>query len=81
MGINVMKVVAFNGSARKNGNTALLINWVLEELENEGIETELYQFAGKKIRGCTACEKCFKNKDHLIADTFFFRMIEQDIFI
>jgi len=59
-----MKVVAFNGSARKNGNTALLINWVLEELKNEGIETELYQFAGKKIRGCTACEKCFKNKDH-----------------
>jgi len=58
-----MKVVAFNGSARKNGNTAILINYVLKELENEGIETELMQLSGKKIRGCIACMKCFENKD------------------
>jgi len=58
-----MKVVAFNGSARKNGNTAILINYVLRELENEGIETELVQLSGKKIRGCIACMKCFENKD------------------
>lgn len=58
-----MKVIAFNGSARKNGNTAILINRVFAELEREGIETELFQFAGKKIHGCRACFKCFKNKD------------------
>ena len=58
-----MKVVAFNGSARKDGNTAILVNYVLRELEKEGIETELVQFAGKKIHGCTACRKCFENKD------------------
>jgi multimeric flavodoxin WrbA len=58
-----MKVVAFNGSARKNGNTAILINYVLRELEQEGIETELVQLAGEKIRGCLACMKCFENKD------------------
>jgi multimeric flavodoxin WrbA len=58
-----MKVIAFNGSARKDGNTAILINYVLEELDREGIETELYQFAGKEIHGCRACYKCFKNKD------------------
>jgi multimeric flavodoxin WrbA len=58
-----MKVIAFNGSARKNGNTAILINYVLRELENEGIETELVQLSGKKIRGCIACMKCFENKD------------------
>jgi multimeric flavodoxin WrbA len=58
-----MKVVAFNGSARKNGNTALMINHVLRELENAGIETEMVQLAGKKIRGCIACMKCFENKD------------------
>jgi multimeric flavodoxin WrbA len=58
-----MKVTAFNGSARKDGNTASLIKFVFEELEKEGIETELYQLAGKKIRGCTACFKCFKNMD------------------
>ena len=57
------KVVAINGSARKDGNTAILIRRMFEELENEGIETELLQLAGKKIRGCTACRKCFENKD------------------
>ena len=49
-----MKVVAFNGSARKDGNTAILINNVLRELEKQGIETELIQLAGKKIHGCVA---------------------------
>ena len=58
-----MKVVAFNGSARKDGNTAILVNYVLDELKKEGIKTELVQLAGKKIRGCAACYKCFDNKD------------------
>ena len=58
-----MKVMAFNGSARKDGNTAILIDYVLKELDKEGIETELLQLAGKKIRGCKACHKCFENKD------------------
>jgi multimeric flavodoxin WrbA len=58
-----MKVVAFNGSARRDGNTAILVNTVFKELKKEGINTELVQLAGKKIRGCTACGKCFENKD------------------
>jgi len=58
-----MKVVAFNGSARWNGNTAILVGRVFEELEKEGIETELIQMAGERIRGCTACLWCKKTKD------------------
>ncbi len=58
-----MKVVAFNGSPRKDGNTASLIRHVLAELEKEGIETETVQIGGKSIHGCTACMKCFENKD------------------
>ncbi len=58
-----MKVVAFNGSARKNGNTAIMVNYVFRELEKEGIETELFQFSGKRIRGCLACYKCIENKN------------------
>ena len=58
-----MKVIAFNGSARKDGNTAILIRKVFTELESEGIETELFQLAGKPIKGCIACGKCYKNKD------------------
>ena len=58
-----MRVVAFNGSARKNGNTAILVKHVFQELQHQGIETELVQLAGKKIKGCIACYKCFENKD------------------
>jgi len=58
-----MKVLAFNGSPRKDGNTAILINHIFRELENEGVETELVQFSGRKIHGCIACYKCFENKD------------------
>jgi len=58
-----MKVVGFNGSARKDGNTAILINYVFGELQNAGIQTEMVQLSGKDIHGCRACFKCFNNKD------------------
>jgi len=58
-----MKVVAFNGSSRKNGNTGILLKTVMAELEAAGIETELVDLAGKNLQGCIACYKCFKNKD------------------
>lgn len=59
-----MKVVAFNGSARKDGNTAILLRRVSLELEAEGIETELVQLAGKHFAGCTGCLKCEETKDN-----------------
>ena len=58
-----MKVTAFNGSARKDGNTAMMLNAVLDELQKQGIDTELYQLSGKQIHGCIACYKCMENKD------------------
>ncbi|MDP8218560.1 MAG: flavodoxin family protein [Candidatus Theseobacter exili] len=58
-----MKVIAFNGSARKDGNTAILVRQVFTELEKEGIETELVHLAGKQIFGCKACMQCFANKN------------------
>ncbi len=58
-----MKVIAFNGSARKEGNTSILLNLVLDELKAEGIETEIYSLAGKPIQGCIACYKCFEKKN------------------
>ena len=58
-----MKVVAFNGSARKDGNTAIMLNRALKALGEEGIEIEIVQLAGQKIQGCTACRACFENKN------------------
>jgi multimeric flavodoxin WrbA len=63
----IMKVVAFSGSARKDGNTAILVRQVFGELEREGIGTELVQLAGKKIRGCAACFKCGETRDRQCA--------------
>lgn len=63
-----MKVIAINGSARKEGNTSILINAVLNELHKEGIETETINLAGEKIRGCLACMKCFQKKDKRCAN-------------
>src|SRR5208337_4983967 len=64
-----LKVVALNGSARKGGNTAILLGYVLKELENEGIETELVEMSGAKIHGCLACRECSARKDHRCAQT------------
>ena len=79
-----MKVVAFNGSARKDGNTAILLKRVLKALEGEGIETELIQLAGEQIRGCTACRACFETKNQrcVITDdnvnAYIQKMVEAD---
>jgi multimeric flavodoxin WrbA len=62
-----MNVVAFNGSARRDGNTAIMIRHAFAELEQAGIATELVQLSGEVIRGCTACFKCFANKDQKCA--------------
>jgi multimeric flavodoxin WrbA len=58
-----MKVVGFNGSPRKDGNTTELMGFIFREIEKEGIETELVQLSAKTIHGCIACYKCFENKD------------------
>ncbi len=58
-----MKVVAFNGSPRKQGNTFIALNIILDELKNEGIETELFQIGSEDIKGCNACLLCKKTRD------------------
>ena len=58
-----MKVVAFNGSPNKEGNTYQAIKLVVSELENAGIETEIIHVGNKSVRGCMACNQCAKNKN------------------
>ncbi|SNS85976.1 Multimeric flavodoxin WrbA [Anaerovirgula multivorans] len=62
-----MKVVAFNGSPNKEGNTYHAIKVVVDELEKEGIETEIIHVGNKSIRGCTACNQCVKNRNEKCA--------------
>ncbi|GAB6124772.1 flavodoxin family protein [Humidesulfovibrio idahonensis] len=58
-----MKVIAINGSPRKEGNTRLLLEKVLEPLAKAGWETEIIQIGGKNIHGCRACFKCWETQD------------------
>jgi len=82
--VTCLKVVAFNGSARKDVNTAILLRRVLAALEDEGIETELIQLAGQQIHGCMACGTCRKiqNRECKIVNdsvnAFIAKMVEAD---
>lgn len=62
-----MKIVAFNGSPRPDGNTHFLLQTVLKELENEGFTTELVQLGQMSLRGCRACYQCVTNKNQRCA--------------
>ena len=53
-----MKVLAINGSPRKEGNTAGMLNTVLEVCAKAGHETELYAAGGRPVHGCRACNGC-----------------------
>ena len=73
-----MKVIAFNGSPRKEGNTNALITHVLAEIKAEGIETEIIQLAGKRIHGCISCYRCFSARDnHCSVDDDFNGLLDQ----
>ena len=58
-----MKVLALNGSPRKNGNTATLLEKVLSPLIEAGWETEIVQIGSQKIQGCRGCLKCAEKKN------------------
>lgn len=62
-----MKVVAFNGSARKGGNTAKLLEIALGRVTAAGGETELVELSGQNLSGCIACYKCFEKKNQRCA--------------
>ncbi len=78
-----MKVVAFNGSSRKHGNTSILIKTVLERLEANGIETELIWLGNKPLGGCIACYICLEKKNGRCAqddiiNEYFQKMLDAD---
>lgn len=82
-----LKVVAFNCSPRKDGNTCHMIKEVFRILESSGIETELVQVGGRSIHGCRACGACAKTKnmkcifDDDIVNGCIAKMVEADAII
>lgn len=62
-----MRVVAFNGSPRREGNTATMLKLALTELASAGVHTELVQLGGLHLRGCRACYGCASRQDRRCA--------------
>ncbi len=62
-----MKVLALNGSPKKEGNTYHALKTVMAELEKEHIETEIIHVGHKAIRGCIGCGQCGRNKNEKCA--------------
>ena len=56
-----MKVLMINGSSHKSGCTFTALQEAEAALNNEGIETEIFQVPTKPIRDCVACGACRKN--------------------
>ncbi len=77
-----MKVVGINGSARKDGNTATIIGKVFNELNKDGVETELIQLADYEIQPCRGCFACKDRGNCVFANDgfaeIFNRMVEAD---
>lgn len=55
-----MKVIALNGSPRKNGNTYLSLKAACDVLNAEGIETEILDIGSLPLTGCRGCNGCAK---------------------
>ncbi|MGY0373339.1 flavodoxin family protein [Clostridium sp. JNZ J1-5] len=53
-----MKILAINGSPRKNKNTAALLNKALEGAASQGAETELINLYDLNYKGCISCFAC-----------------------
>lgn len=82
-----MKVIAINGSPRKNGNTNQALKIMADELEQQGIEVEIIQIGHLNIHGCIHCGYCWTSegnhcvfKDDIVNETAK-KMREADGFI
>ena len=63
-----MKVLLINGSPNANGNTAMALREMEKVFSEQGIETEWIHVGNMAIRGCLACQTCYKNDKCAIDD-------------
>ena len=72
-----MKVLGISGSMRKDGNTADLVNAILDRCHIDDIKTEFISLSGKKIQPCLGCEKCKEKKWCVIENDDWNEVIEK----
>jgi multimeric flavodoxin WrbA len=57
-----MKLVAVNGSPRKNGNTAIMLKEIVSLAEKKGIQIQYFDLVDMKIADCKGCQNCKTNQ-------------------
>ena len=57
-----MRVLAVNGSPRKKGNTATLLEHAMKGAASKGAKTRLVQLSRLKFTGCVSCFACKRRK-------------------
>ena len=76
------KVFAVNGSPHKDGNTARMLNTVLEVCGSAGLETEFFHAGGRTVKGCAACGGCGRHTGRCATDDWvnevYKKMVEAD---
>lgn len=79
-----MNVMTIMGSPRRDGNTALVLNWVEEELVAQGHVVDRVDLADHTVEGCRECFTCQDVRDAPGCDlnddapALFERMLEAD---
>lgn len=64
------KVVAFIASPRKNGNTATLVNQVIQGARDNGAKTTIFDLYDMNIKPCQGCLVCRKTGNCIMQDDF-----------
>ena len=63
-----MKVLLVNGSPDRKGCTFTALEEIAKTLEENGVETEIFQVGNKPIAGCIGCGSCRKTGECFIKD-------------
>ncbi|HOX54832.1 MAG: flavodoxin family protein [Candidatus Omnitrophica bacterium] len=82
------KILVIQGSPKKDGNTAILVNWFAEGAKDKGAEVEIINVADLKIKsiGCNSCRACQKSKEYKCvindeASPIISKMAEADVIV
>jgi multimeric flavodoxin WrbA len=67
-GIMKGKVVLLCGSPRPKGNTAQVVEECARVIREQGLETEVFSFAGRNVESCTACYRCREEGNCVLDD-------------
>ena len=68
IGVLKMRIIGFTASPRKEGNTAWIIDKILEGAKDQGAETQSWYFSDLDIKPCKGCLSCVKSDRCAIND-------------